>query len=150
MAYITTAQLAQRLGATMYARLTDRVNGTTANDAVGQQIVDQASAEADSYLSRRYATPIDLNMHPKVAEVLTLRVLDLAEYGAWKSSPFISDPPHRVHALHANALRWLEDVARGHIVLPAATPPAGPTACNQGPYYQAQQRIFTTKDLDGL
>ena len=44
MAYITTTQLSDRLGSTLYARLTDRVNGTTANAGVGQQIVDEAEA----------------------------------------------------------------------------------------------------------
>jgi phage gp36-like protein len=53
MAYITTSQLSERLGSTLYARLTDRVNGTTANSTVAQQIVDESQAEADSYLARR-------------------------------------------------------------------------------------------------
>jgi len=150
MPYINTAQLAQRLGTTLYARLTDRVNGTTADDTIGQQIVDQAAAEADSYLSRRYATPVDLDAHPELSALLTLRVLDLAEYAAWKASPFVSDPPHRVHTLYANALRWLEDVAEGRIVLPAAAPPCGPTAYDQGPHYQTGGRVFTASDLNGL
>ena len=79
MAYITTDQLSQRLGATLYARLTDRVNGTTADAGIAQQIVDEAAAEADSYLARRYQTPVDLAAHPELAAVLQLRVLGLAE-----------------------------------------------------------------------
>ncbi|GAG33214.1 unnamed protein product, partial [marine sediment metagenome] len=56
MAYITITQLSARLGSTLYARLTDRVNGTSADAAVAQQIVDEAEAVADNYLSVRYAT----------------------------------------------------------------------------------------------
>ncbi|MEW6253661.1 MAG: phage protein Gp36 family protein [Planctomycetota bacterium] len=150
MAYITTTHLSQRLGATLYARLTDRVNGTTANAAVAQEIIDGAEAEADSYLARRYRTPIDLGARPELANVLAARVLDLAEFAAWKSSPFTSDPPQRVHLLYAAALEWFEAVAAGRIVLPAAAPPAGPAATQDAPQYAGGGRVFTAEELDGL
>ncbi len=150
MAYITTAQLSQRLGSPLYARLTDRVNGTTANTTVAQEIVDQAEAEANSYLARRYQTPLDLSAHPELADILAARVLDLAEYAAWKSSPFVSDPPQRVHALYATALSWLSDVAAGRLVLPATAPPNSATASDEGPRYRAQPRVFTADELGGL
>lgn len=150
MAYITTSQLSERLGATIYARLTDRVNGITANSTVAQQIVDEAQAEADSYLARRYQTPVDLAAHPELANILKARVLDLAEYGAWKSTPFVSDPPQRVHLLYAAALRWFEDVGQGRLLLPAASPPTSGTAEDRAPQYVAQPRRFTSEELDGL
>lgn len=53
MAYVTTTQLSNRLGSTLYARLTDRVNGASADATVAQQIVDEAEAVADSYLATR-------------------------------------------------------------------------------------------------
>ena len=150
MAYITKEQLSERLGATLYARLTDRVQGTTADDVVGQQIVEAAEAEVNSYLARRYAAPVDLAAHPELELVLRACVLDVAEYLAWKSSPFISDPPQRVQALYAGALRWLERVANGRVALPAAGPLAGSTAQPDGPRYAAQPRRFTAEELDGL
>ncbi|HPC22448.1 MAG TPA: DUF1320 family protein, partial [Phycisphaerae bacterium] len=61
MAYITAADLSRRLGATLYARLTDRENGTTANAAVAETIVAEAESEANSYLAARYATPVSLS-----------------------------------------------------------------------------------------
>lgn len=150
MAYITTTQLSARLGATIYARLSDRVNGTTANVEVAQQIVSEAEAEADSYLAKRYATPVDLGAHPELAGVLQARVLDLAEHAAWQGSPFVSDPPQRVRMLYASALAWFEAVARGAVTLPAAAPPASSTADDAGPRYVAQPRAFTAGELDGL
>lgn len=150
MTYISIEQLSQRLGATLYARLTDRVNGTTADPAVAQQIVDEAQAEADSHLARRYQTPLDLAAHPELAPVLQLRVLDLAEFAAWKSSPFVSDPPQRVHLLHAAALQWFESIARGRVVLPASSPPHAATAEVNQPQYAARPRVFTAEELDGL
>jgi len=150
MAYITSAQLSERLGTTLYARLTDRVNGTTANSAVAQQIVDEAEAEANGYLARRYATPVNLTAHPELANLLQARVLDLAEWTAWKSTPFVSDPPQRVHALYAEALRWFQEVAQGRLSLPAAAPPSARTADDDGPRYVAGPRAFTADELDGL
>jgi len=150
MAYITTSDFSQRLGTTLYARLTDRVNGATASTTVAQQIVDEAEAVANSYLARRYETPVNLTAHPELAKVLAARVLDLAEAAAWRGSPFVSDPPQRVVTLHADALRWFEDVVAGRIPLPASSPPAGPKADNDGPRYTATPRTFTADELDGL
>jgi len=148
MAYVTTTQLSQRLGSGMYARLTDRVNGTTPDDDVGQQIIDEAEALANGYLARRYAVPVDLSSYPELANVLAVRVLDLAEYGAWKSSPFVADPPSRVQTLLTNATKWFEDVATGRLVLPA-TPPATISAVD-GPWAESAPRQFTRDELDGL
>jgi hypothetical protein len=77
-------------------------------------------------------------------------VLDLAEAAAWAGSPFVSEAPQRVQALHAAAIQWLEDVAAGRIPLPASSPPAGPTAESDAPQYTAPPRTFTAEELDGL
>jgi phage gp36-like protein len=150
MAYITTTQLSARLGSTLYARLTDRVNGTSADAAVAQQIVDEAEAVADSHLSVRYATPVDLSAQPELANVLEARVLDLAEHAAWRSSPFVNNIPARIAALHEAALEWLEAVAEGKIHLPAAAPPASGTAADDSPRYSSSERKFSADELDGL
>ena len=150
MAYISTTELSQRLGATLYARLTDRVNGTTADEAVAQQLISAAEAEADGYFARRYATPVDLAVYPELAQVLNARVLDVAEYLAWCGSPFIGNPPQRVQALYAAALRWLEDVAGGQLVLPAASPPPSAVAHADEPRHVSSARVLTADELDGL
>jgi len=150
MAYITPNQLSARLGSTLYARLTDRVNGTTASVTVAQQLIDEAQAEADSYLAARYATPVDLAARPELLAVLQARVLDLAEYGAWRSSPFVSDLPARVKALYANAISWFHEVVRGSVVLPAAAPPPGPQATSDAPLWQSPPRVINRTTLDGL
>lgn len=150
MAYISTTDLSQRLGTPLYARLTDRTAGTTANTPVAQQIVNEAEAEANSYLCQRYATPVNLTAHPELADVLKLRVLDLAEHLAWKSSPFVNGLPARVGELYEQARTWLERLVRGELDLPASRPPAGANAPSDAPRYQAPQRTFTAAELDGL
>ncbi len=150
MAYITTTQLSARLGSTLYARLTDRVNGSVSDVTVAQQVVDEAEAEADSYLSVRYATPVDLTTHPELSNVLEARVLDLAEHAAWQGSPFVNDVPQRIQTLYAAALKWFESAAAGAVNLPSATPAAGPTAEDDSPRYSARERTFTGDELDGM
>ncbi len=149
MAYITTTDLSLRLGATLYARLTDRVSGTTADAAVAQSIVDEAEGEANSYLGARYATPVDLVLHPELELVLARRVLDLAEYGAWRSSPFVNDLPVRVKSLYGEARQWLIDVAAG-LPLPAQSPAPTTGAVDGTPVYRSEPRTFTADELDGL
>lgn len=150
MPYITTTDLAARLGAELYARLTDRVAGTTADAAVAQQIVDEAAAEADALLAARYATPVDLAAHSELADLLAARVLDIAELNAWKSSPFVTAIPDRVRALYDAAVRWLHDVSRGAVPLPAPVAPA--SLARGAPHLRivSTPRTFTADELDGL
>ncbi|MFH1745671.1 MAG: phage protein Gp36 family protein [Planctomycetota bacterium] len=150
MAYITTSDLSQRLGTTLYARLTDRVSGTTASSTVAQQIIDEAHGLANSYLCKRYATPIDLVSHPELNSLLQSRVLDIAEYLAWRGSPFVNDVPNRIQSLYDDARQWFESVAAGEIHLPADSPPSGRVAEDDSPRFNSRPREFTADELDGL
>lgn len=150
MAYVSVADLSARLGAPLYARLTDRAGGASADDTVGQRIVDEAEAEVDALLAPRYRTPLDLAAHPELAPLLRARALDLAEYIAWKSSPFVSDPPQRVKEVYAAARGWLAAVAAGAAALPAQVAPAGPARGEGAPRASSQPRVFTSAELDGL
>jgi phage gp36-like protein len=150
MAYITTTELRTRLGDTLYARLTDRVDGVTPNSGVADDLVAEAEAVADSYLAVRYRTPVDLSAHPEVARVLAARVLDLAEVRAWRSSPFVSDPPQRIHNLEETALAWFQDAATGRLLLPAMSVLSGPVAVDDSARFAGGGRSFTADELDGL
>lgn len=150
MAYATTTDLKQRLGDTLYARLTDRIAGTDADDAVAQSILDEAVALAESYLAKRFRTPIDLMAHPELANVLRARVLDVAEHLAWRTSPFVGNLPDRVLFLHEEALRWLEALAAGRIHLPAGAPPASRVAEDDAARTAGSRRQFTGAELDEI
>jgi phage gp36-like protein len=150
MLYATTEELSGRLGATLYARLTDRVSGTTPSDTVAQQLLDAAEAEMHTYLASRYRTPIDLGMHAELAPTLKSRVLDIAEYLAWKGSPFMAGLPARVRDGYDEALLWLSRIARGEASLPASSPPASSTAESDVPRYSSATRKFTSEEFDGI
>lgn len=150
MAYITTTQLSARLGSPLYARLTDRVNGDTADVTVAQEIVAEAEAVANAALAVRYRIPVDLSANPELAAILASRTLDIAEFLAWKSSPFTSDIAERVRLAFEEASAWLASVARGEVPLPAATVPAATPLSTDGPYVRSAGRLFTHEELDGL
>ena len=150
MAYITTTHLQDRLGSSLYARLTDRLNGTTANATAAQQIVTEAEAVANSYFAKRYATPIDLTAHPELADVLLARVLDVAEYMAWRDSPFVTSLPARILTLYEGAGKWFAAVGSGAIDLPAATPPASRTARDDSPQYTDVERGLSRDELESV
>ncbi len=150
MAYITTSQLNARLGDALYDRLTDRDDGDTSSNSVAQQLIDEAEAEANSYLALRYVTPVNLTGFNDARDVLEARVLDLAEYNAWKSSPFTNDIPARVSGVYANALAWLRGVAFGQIKLPGGTEPARVDDDSDPPLFTSPGRPFSSAELDGL
>lgn len=151
MAYITTTDLAQRLGAPLYARLTDRDDGEIADESIATRLCDEASAFADSYFARRYATPVDLGADAELSRTVQARVLDVAQYLAWRDNPFFSDVPDRIRLTYEDATRWLERVARGELVLPAALRPDEATAlADNAPRVSARPRPFTADELDGL
>ncbi len=150
MPYALTSELNDRLGDGLYARLTDRDAGATASALVAQQILDEAEAVANAYLSQRYRTPIDLTAHPELTMLLRTRTLDLAEFLAWKSTPFFGDVPDRVRVTYEDALRWFETVAKGSLPLPAARILSQRTAEDDAPRYRSEARQFTRAELDGL
>lgn len=150
MSYITTDQLAGRLGSTLYARLTDRVNGAVPDHDVAAAIIAGAAAVANGYFAQRYAVPLPLATSPELAFIVTTRVLDLAEYHAWQSSPFVSSPPQRITANYAAAVRWFEDIASGRLPLPAASITAPPAANRTATRHHAPPRTLTAEELSGL
>lgn len=150
MSYSTLTALQDRLGTLLYARLTDRASGTTPNATVAQQLLDEADAEINSYLARRYATPVDLVGHPELQEILEARVLDVAEYRAWNGSPFVNDIPARVKSVYARVLEWLRAVGSGVVELPAALSANETLRTQEAPLASGSPRAFTHEELDGL
>lgn len=67
MGYCAQADLSNRYGDKELAQLTDEVSGQTPDAAEIQSACDEASAELDTYLGRRYTVPVTAP-----ASVLTL------------------------------------------------------------------------------
>ena len=147
MPYASEAELAARLGGPLYARLTDRDDATTPDANQGALLLVQGEALLNSYVGRRYAVPIDTSTNASLAALLRVRTLDLAEYLAWRQSPFVSDVPARVTQLGREVFAFLQQVATGQLDLPGPPPSAAASGSMQ---VRATPRRFTHEELDQL
>lgn len=117
MAYITNADLEERLGSAAYVQLADDNGDGTADVGVVDEARLAAEGEVDSYLAARFAVPIDVVAHPDLAGLLASIALDLAEVRLRVRRPPVPDAPLR---RRAEALDWLTRVATGALELPAS------------------------------
>lgn len=108
MAYATTADLIAAIGAKTYDDLTDPAYHNPDNLSFdrGADALERASAEIDSYLSRRYALPL-----APVPPVLKVLACDIAFYRLWQT------PAGDVIDRYDKAVTWLKGVADGTIGL---------------------------------
>jgi len=135
MAYVTNAEIEARLGTAAYVQLTDDAGTGVADVAKVDEARLGAEGEADSYLARRVAVPVDLERFVELRAVLRSFVLDLIEYRLHSRRPPV--PPDVVRR-RGEAVLWFERVAKGDVVLPtageaAANPATGASGAAQGP-----------------
>ena len=121
MAYITNADIEERLGSATYLQLADDDGDDVADVGVVDEARLGADGEVSSYLGRRFQLPIDLAVHTDLVAVLASITLDLAEYRLRLRRPPVSEA---AVDRHRRALDWLGGVAAGKIALPAALPVA--------------------------
>ena len=155
MAYATLDDLKQRLASNtdppgLYEQLTDRVSFTTANDAVGQEILDAAHGEVNGWLAKRYAVPIDVSTDTTLAQRLKGVTLDLCEKVAWETSTARTTTPKRVGENYSEAIAWLRDVAAGKASLPAVAAFPGPAADGASATALGRDQVFTEDDTAGI
>lgn len=145
MSYITNTDIEERLGTVAYIQLTDDA-GTGAADLDKVEAARQgAMGEVDSYLATRYSVPIDLVAHPELAGILKSVSLDLVEYRLHARRPPVHDDVARKRE---EAVAWLQAVARGEAVLPAASAPASTTAIGLVGETIGPERQFSRESLE--
>jgi phage gp36-like protein len=144
MAYAVLADLKQRLGSQttppgLYEQLTDRLSATTADDAVGQALLDDAQATVDQKLAGRYAVPIDTTGDATLAAWLKNASLVIATWNGWSRHPIRSRLKENVEADYKAVMKTLEAIAAGIEELPAASvlPPHGSTLSGPRPRRRA-------------
>lgn len=144
MAYITDADIEERLGSATFVQLADDDGDGNADAGVVAEARLGAEGEVDSYLARRFAVPIDLNVHPELANLLKSVTLDLAAYRLRLRRPPVGDAAVR---RYQDSVNWLRGVAEGSVELPSAAGVApsnarGPTAKALG-----NERILSRDEL---
>jgi len=116
MSYITNQSMQDRLGLATLLQLADDDGDGQADTAVLDEVRNAAEGEVNSYLARRYETPIDLTIHTELVGLLASITLDLAEYRLrLRRPPVASDVSERLR----HALTWLSRVADGTLELPS-------------------------------
>ncbi|MFH0981580.1 MAG: DUF1320 domain-containing protein [Planctomycetota bacterium] len=146
MAYVTNTDVETRLGTERYVQLTDDVGSGTANPAVVDEARQGAEREADSYLARRYAVPIDLSANGELAALLATVVLDLIEHRLHGRRPPV---PADVVRKRDAAVKWLERAASGAVELPSVAPVPVNPATGFRAATTGDARVLSRKELSG-
>ena len=144
MAYITNADLEERLGSDAYVQLTDDDGDSQADTGVVDEARLAAEGEVNSYLARRYQVPVDLTEHADLADLMASFTLDLAEYRLRSRRPPV---PKDALDKRMQAIDWLKGVAEGRIELPSATTVAGNTACGTLGATTGEERLLTRDEM---
>ena len=118
MNYTTHEDIQRRIGELVLIQLTDDAGAGTADSAVIEDARQQAEAEVNSYVARRYGVPVNTTANDQVAAVLKATTLDVIEYRLHARRPFLPDD---VATRYRAALTWLARVGAGEIFLPTAT-----------------------------
>ena len=144
MAYITNADIEERLGSAIYVQLTDDDGDDQADVGVVDEARLAAEGEVNSYLARRYQVPIDLDKHADLADLLASITLDLVEYRLRSRRPPV---PKDTTDRHTRTIDWLRRVADGRIELPSAAPVADSTARGTLGEATGEERLLTRDEL---
>ncbi len=144
MAYITNADIQERLGDAAYVQLTDDDGDGIADVGVVDEARVGAEGEVNGYLAMRYLLPIDLSVHTDSADVLASVALDLAEYRLRSRRPPVPDEAVR---RHTQAIAWLQSVSQGTIELPSTA--GGVPAGSRGPIAEVtgEDRILSHDEM---
>ncbi len=144
MAYITNADIEERLGSAAYVQLTDDDGDGQADVGVVDEARLGAEGELNSYFARRYDVPIDLTAHPDLADLIKSFTLDLVEYRLRSRRPPV---PQDITRRRADAVEWLTCVADGRVELPSATGVAASTARGPIAATLGNERVLSRDEL---
>ena len=135
MSYATNQNIVDRLGTTLAAQLTTEDSSTTPDQDLITTARSYAEGEIDGYLGRRYKIPVDVSRDARTAALLRGHTITITVYRLHTGRPSV---PERVTKDYESAIAWLEKVATGDVVLPAAVELAGPDS--HGPVGEAYGR----------
>lgn len=142
MPYCTLQDLTDRFGERALVALTDR--GPFAQEQIDIAVVDRAIADTDAtidaYLSKRYALPL-APAQPLVRDIALVIAF-------WKLHTHAPDP--KVEADYREALRQLQQLAQGTMLLAAAGVPEAAGTGGTGARLTDRARPFTEDNLRGF
>lgn len=144
MAYITNADIEERLGSQAYVQLTDDDGDGVADVGVVDEARLGAEGEVNSYLAQRYTVPIDVSVHTELAGLLASITLDLVECRLRSRRP---PAPTDAVRKRSQAIDWLSGIAKGRIELPSVAGVAANTARGSIASTTGPQRVLSRDEL---
>ncbi len=144
MAYVTNADIEDRLGPKAYVELTDDEGTGSANTDRVDEARLGAEGEVDSYLARRHAVPIDVTGQEELAGTLASITLDLAAFRLHCRRPPV---PEDVLGRRDRAAAWLRQVASGEVVLPSGSELPGNPARGIEAKVLGHRRVLTEEEM---
>lgn len=134
----------------LYNQLTDRLASQTADDAVGQELVDAAEGEVRDWLGRRYALPTTTPSDAVLARSLKTFVLDIAAYRGFEGHPNKPKIPQKYERSYQRTIDRLTAIADGKAALPGAESIPGPTTSGPTSVVFGHQSILTEEGMKGF
>ena len=144
MSYITNADIEERLGSATLLQLADDDGDSVADAGIADEARLGAQSEVDSYLARRFSTPIDLTAHPELVDSLASITLDLAEYRLRLRRPPVSEDARR---RRDEAVGWLSRVSDGRLTLAASSPPSSRVAEGTIAQVTGAERLLSREEM---
>lgn len=129
MAYVVNQDIIDRVGTATAAQLTTDSGSTPDSDAL-DEVRLAAEGEANGYIAKRYAVPVDLSAHADLAGTLAGFVLDIAVYRLFSRRP---PPADNYKTSRDEAVKWFLAISEGKVKLPAAVTPASTTSDDPAP-----------------
>jgi phage gp36-like protein len=147
MAYVSHADIEERLGTATYVQLTDDAGTGSADLDKITEAQLAAEGEVNSFLGRRYAVPINLTNHSELSGLLKSITLDLIEFRLHaRRPPVASDIRYKREA----AMNWLRGVASGQWVLPSSSEIDANTGSGILGEATGPDRVMTSEELEDL
>jgi phage gp36-like protein len=132
MSYISLDEFILLLDPKDVSELSDDASGGSAAEETIQPLLDQATGVCDSYIAVKYTTPLD-----DPSDGVKFACTRIASYFLHLRRPFTVS--ESVKEAYDEAIKWLEALAAGDVVLPI--PPAANAGRASG-YFDAEERIF--------
>lgn len=135
MRYVSLTQVTNAIPANTLIQLSnDDVYAQTIDIAIVEQVVSMAEDKVDAYLQSRYTVPLQ-TVHSLVTEI----VVRLARYNLYSRRPE-GDLPDAVKEAYKDAMRELEAIRDGKILLGINTDSTGETVADSQADFVAEPR----------
>jgi phage gp36-like protein len=118
--YCSVAQLTARFASSVEAAYaTDNESAGVISSTVAGECIDTAEGEINSYLAKRYRTPLSATelADASIAALMLGVTLDISEYHVLNRGPRIG--PEKIKQ-YERRIEWLKLVAMGEVLIPGA------------------------------